>query len=274
VICQEEFTRERVEKGRESGDEMYAKVLSYSLKAAQHVESMNRGFREAYCDGELRLELRFRPINHEIDGNLREDSTIAYGFNGLIGAKNAAVWSGEFPDKRSVQCGKREHVVLVAVGELMEMYQGMTDLSLRTQMIRLELLDGPHSLCANSIESSFIQGLSKRGAVNADRVEVLKGGRVTVQPNEFVDDVVQGGAQIMDNISRYSRELERRMSQYLEAKDSISAIVCILLGNDRCARSSIYVKSGFRIESAEVFVGVAEFLDNASQGVMIHGALG
>src|ERR1035437_2870713 len=107
MTCQQKFVGKRVEEYGEGGDHINANVLSYALKAAQYVESGERGFVEAYRNGELRLELYFRSVDYEVGRKFGKDLPIAYGFGGLIGPEHSTACLDELPDKRSIQRGKR-----------------------------------------------------------------------------------------------------------------------------------------------------------------------
>jgi|SRR5579871_2783282 len=255
--CQHEFVGKGFEEQGERGNHVFPNELSYCLKAAQYVESNELGFLEAYRNGELRLELCFRSIDHEIDGNFSENLPIAYGFSGLIGAEHATTCGiDESPDERTIQRREREHVVLVSIGKLVEVEQRMSPPSFGLHLIWLEPIYGPNSPLVDSIEPPLVHGLGERFRVGADREHALKGGAMAIFPHQFVNDVVQRGSKVMDNIASYSGELGGRLLENLESKCSPCAVARINIGHYRSVRSTVQVKRGFGLEPVKVMVCV------------------
>src|SRR5262245_1857843 len=118
--------REWVEKERERREHKHPDELSYALQGASYVEARERGFIEAYSDGDLRLELRFRAIDNEVCGQVSQDAATTYGFSGLVRPEHSTVLRDELPRELGIECANGKHVVLVAIGERMKMRQGMS----------------------------------------------------------------------------------------------------------------------------------------------------
>lgn len=263
MTCQQKFIGECVKECGEGWDHENANVLSYALKAAQYVESRERGFIEAYIDGDLRLELYFHSVDYEIDRKFSKDLPIAYGFCGLIGPEHPTASIDKLPGKRSIEYGNREHVVLVSVRELMEVHQWMPGPSLGTYLVRLKPIYGLNGTLTESIETTVLQSRRERIRIDTDRVKILKRGFAAVIPHQCVDDVVQGGSEVVDYISRDHGEFERRVSHYLKSEPSASAVVCIGLGHNRHVRSIVQVRQNCSAEPMHVEVGISEFMNHA-----------
>jgi len=268
MTSQNEFTGERIKECGKGGDHEFPNVFSYALKAAQHIESREGGFIEAYRNSNLRLELYFRSIDNEVSRNLSQDLPIAYRFSGLIGPQYCAAYVDEIPDKRSVQRGESEHVVLVAIRELVKVHQWVPGPSLGLHLIRLEPLYSLDGSLMNPVESPLAQCRDERISVDADWIQVLERGDVAIAPHQCIDDVIQGGAEIVNGVSRYCGEFEGWVSHHLKSQRSASAIACIALGQNLHVRSIVQVQQGFGLEPIKVVVRIPQLLDHASERVV------
>src|SRR5437764_1129807 len=135
---QPKISRQRVEKERERRKHETADELPYLLESRAYVEAKGRSFIEAYRHGQLRLELHCLTVNHELDRQYSEHAPVAYDFSGLIGPEDATVLHDKSPLKSGIHNCDGQHVVLVAIGELTQVQEGMLSQSLGLHLVGLK----------------------------------------------------------------------------------------------------------------------------------------
>lgn len=126
------------------------------------------------------------------------------------------------------QC-ETERSVLIPVGQLIQLPEWMEECRIIPSIVRLQLLDDCLHLRGDSLETTFASGCEPM-FIEADRKRRnfldLLGQRTSVIVNQgkLVNDVVEGGAQVLQTIPDDQGEFSGWLPQGLNVDDVVAAI--------------------------------------------------
>jgi hypothetical protein len=259
-----------VEESGESSEHAFSQVFPDALKRPCHFQSDKWGFIEAYRHGYVTLHLSLLTMELETPWEMDQYAPVLYRFSGLAGPENAIVLSDETPNELHIKSRDGEHVVLVAVRQLDQLEQGMAGHSLGFHLIRLARTNCLDRRVAQPVKATSFNGAAESFGRRVDRELVVSGRGIPIQLHQFLDDVVERRAQVVNNVSSDGGDLERWLVRHLEAQKAVCGVVWIGLGNERCVRLLTQVQPNFICHSIDVRVGVSEFFNDSGKRVF-HG---
>src|SRR5581483_1870701 len=262
--CQSEFARQRVKEWLDSGDDQFPDELASVLKHAHDFMVSERRVAEGNLPHDPQVCLDF--LVKEVSGHRRYYRAVINKTVFEFRDECSSVRMGENCPRF---CGERrqsERVMLVHVRQFGELPQEVQRALVLIEPIRLEGGDNLESLRRDGVQ--FLQTdrlVNEVVLAEADRELCLSCRNCPVVNGQFVGDVVERTAKVMDDVPNDDGEIERWLFCEVE-RESWFAIARIAM-TSQSIRAVVHVSPDFVVEHYEMFVGSPELRDHASEGM-------
>ena len=262
-----EGIRKRIKEWLDNRQHQIEHQLAHVDQDVQHLHVLNGSIAERYLRGDLCLYLRF--FLDEVAGHRPDFFAVVHEPVQEVPTEDFTVQADVAPMGASAESGDIECMVLVDVGQFVKVPQGMNLVLVRSELVRLQRCDtieceqgdaGKATSADALVEEVFLRG--------ADWELRHLGGWEPVATDQFLCDVVEGRAEVVENVTDDYCEMERWLSGDVNHEEAV-AVVRIALGSD-FVRATAQVLRDFGVKGIKVNICSSDLLDDASKRVSRH----